>query len=556
MTSNDPALIEDIADPDNTSGDNAAPDEVYMSEDQLRLARFALRYTVPSALASALVIATIHYLYTVGIRGSSISWYGVDSASFIQLYVPPAFLMPIVQGPIVLRRTLKARVAGSIDPPLESLDGVGWLRWGLGLGVIVGSVWATIVVGIAAVMASWLPGLHLSGASGLVFRILLTTAIALCVGVLCAQISVLLRVDDTFGLPAGVSSSGTGASSQRSRVGAPLARLQRLMDDRWRMRAEPEVLTRSEAAVYFSGAESFVYLRRFFILLTLSIALVVLGLQSNSAVVVVAGVIVAPLMTPIMGLTLALVTGRPRRQVETLALVMAATGFIFVMAWFVSSISPGHWLTSAILLDFTDPRLTDVLIALVAGAVGIYCLVHTESSLVLPGVAIGLSLEPPLAAAGMMMAQNRPDLVGSAFLLFLVNLAAILAAGSLVLVLSGFLPGLGGGALPRRVKVGLTVSVLMVVLLAIPLVQVSRQVWSSAREASVAKDVVTEWAAGTDLEIMSIRFSHDQVIVELTGTDEPPRTSVLADHLVDTLGRDVSIDVRIYPYIRYTRDSD
>ena len=60
MTSNDPALIEDIADPDNTSGDNAAPDEVYMSEDQLRLARFALRYTVPSALASALVIATIH----------------------------------------------------------------------------------------------------------------------------------------------------------------------------------------------------------------------------------------------------------------------------------------------------------------------------------------------------------------------------------------------------------------------------------------------------------------------------------------------------------------
>jgi uncharacterized membrane protein len=49
--------------------------------------------------------------------------------------------------------------------------------------------------------------------------------------------------------------------------------------------------------------------------------------------------------------------------------------------------------------------------------------------LVLPGVAISISLVPPLAVAGVCLGQGEPRLAAGALLLFVSNFLAMVAAG-------------------------------------------------------------------------------------------------------------------------------
>lgn len=537
--------------------DRRLDDEEYINAAQRRLAAYALRYTAPPSLVTGVLFAAVSFvLFERHIE--SISWYGLNSTSVIELYIPSAFTMPLIQGPIILRRTLAARVAGGIPPPLVSLERVPWLRWGIGLGLVSGGVWASTVLGLASVLALWMPSATFGWWYGLAFKLLFTILVALSVAVLCAIASVRIQ-------PKPVPDPGSSGPRPydfgprervRGRLEVPSGRHERLNWNRWRVGVAPDVLQRAENAVFFSGAQQLAFLRRFIILLTLSVLMVVLGLHAGSMAVVVAAMLIAPLMTPITGLTLALVRGRPQRQIETITLTAFATGYIFVVAWLASAILPRPAVVNAVTLDFSDPRLSDMLIALLAGAVGVYVLVHTEASTALPGVAIGISLEPPIATAGIMMGTGRHDLVIGAFLMYLVNLAAIVSAGALVLILSGFLPITEFGSLPRRIRMGLLIAALSVAVLAFPLYRISSSIWEESEATMQVGHVVEDWTSGTDLELLAVDVDGSSIAIELTGTMRPPSVNDLVSELTDVLGRDVSVTVRVYPYSLYEAETD
>lgn len=81
-----------------------------------------------------------------------------------------------------------------------------------------------------------------------------------------------------------------------------------------------------------------------------------------------------------------------------------------------------------------------MLAALAAGAAGAYSLGRKTVAGALPGVAMSLSLEPPLATAGYGLSTSQFWIVGGSLLLFLTNLAAIVLSGVAIYLLLGMRP--------------------------------------------------------------------------------------------------------------------
>jgi hypothetical protein len=80
----------------------------------------------------------------------------------------------------------------------------------------------------------------------------------------------------------------------------------------------------------------------------------------------------------------------------------------------------------------TSPTLIDLVVALAAGAAGAYAASNPKVADSLPGVAIAISLVPPLCTVGILIALGDPAGAGGAMLLFTTNFVSIVLAASVV----------------------------------------------------------------------------------------------------------------------------
>ena len=182
------------------------------------------------------------------------------------------------------------------------------------------------------------------------------------------------------------------------------------------------------------GSESKV---SFYILVILSSIIASYGLIANSAAVVIGAMIVAPLMIPIVGIAISLVSGDSHlfRLAMTSeiagALCSIALGFMAGKFTFGVELSPE-------ILARTHTLPYDILVALAAGLAGAYSLINPRINAALAGIAIAVSLAPPLATTGICLALARYDLALGAFLLFFANFLAIQLASAFIFIANGF----------------------------------------------------------------------------------------------------------------------
>jgi uncharacterized hydrophobic protein (TIGR00271 family) len=146
-------------------------------------------------------------------------------------------------------------------------------------------------------------------------------------------------------------------------------------DRRTRRLAQTEIADGSEPAL------------RFYILVAISTLIASFGLIADSTAVVIGAMLVAPLMTPIFGISLALVRGETHllgsaTRAEIVG-VTAAVFMGFVLGTLIGDIEP-----TPEMLSRTRPNLFDLLVAVLAGFAGAYALVDEKISPALPGVAI------------------------------------------------------------------------------------------------------------------------------------------------------------------------
>lgn len=176
----------------------------------------------------------------------------------------------------------------------------------------------------------------------------------------------------------------------------------------------------------------------FYILVILSTIIAAYGLIANSTAVVIGAMIVAPLMTPIIGIALSLVSGDS--HLFKMAIIAEIGGVLcsIALGYLSGTVTFGVDLSSEILAR-TQPLPYDILVALAAGLAGAYSLVNPRINAALAGVAIAVSLVPPLTVSGICLALMRYDLALGAFLLFFANFLAIQLAGILIFIIKGFI---------------------------------------------------------------------------------------------------------------------
>jgi uncharacterized hydrophobic protein (TIGR00271 family) len=188
--------------------------------------------------------------------------------------------------------------------------------------------------------------------------------------------------------------------------------------------------------VFFEGPERKRRLSRYWLLLLLSAVIATAGVVSDSTATVIGAMIIAPLMTPILGWGWVVLTDRANLG-RCLLLLAAGAAAVVVVSWLLGHVVPYPVVaaTNSQVAARVTPRLVDLVAALATGAVGSVALARPDISDTLPGVAIAISLVPPLAVAGLTLQSGAPGQCLGALLLFATNVAAILASGSVVMAL-------------------------------------------------------------------------------------------------------------------------
>ena len=192
---------------------------------------------------------------------------------------------------------------------------------------------------------------------------------------------------------------------------ARLSRLLRLGED---AANEEEVIEGIRAGVEFRGAKLWI--------LVLAIFVASLGLNTNSAAVIIGAMLISPLMGPIIGMGLGAGIYDFQLLKRSWHSYITATLFSVATATLYFTITPMAEAQSE-LLARTSPTIYDVLIALCGGLAGIIALSSRSQRTgnVIPGVAIATALMPPLCTVGFGLATANWSYAAGALFLFTIN---------------------------------------------------------------------------------------------------------------------------------------
>jgi len=197
---------------------------------------------------------------------------------------------------------------------------------------------------------------------------------------------------------------------------------------RWVPQVERQTRVELAAHVQSSSAWNF----DFVALISLSTVIAALGLLQDSAAVIIGAMLIAPLMTPILGVGLALAQGNAvlaRMALRSIAFGVGTSFVLAVIVGLVERASESLTITEQ-MLGRGWPGLIDLMIAFVSGLAAAYANSRPGLVAALPGVAIAAALVPPIATSGLAFAAGDLSLAYGSFLLFFANMVAIVLAAS------------------------------------------------------------------------------------------------------------------------------
>jgi len=265
----------------------------------------------------------------------------------------------------------------------------------------------------------------------------------------------------------------------------------------------------------------------FFVLVVLSCSIATMGLITNSPAVIIGAMLVAPLMSPIIGLGMASIVGNGRLAESALSALLRGAVLAVLLSTVMTMIN--RRLPFVLLQELpnevlarTHPSPIDLVIALAGGLAAAYAMTRPNISAALPGVAIATALMPPLCTVGVGLALERWDVAGGATLLFITNAITIAFAAALIFFLQGFAPErqAEGHIVPRS----LIIAAILTLALLVPLSIYSIKFFNEANENRLINQVVIAKVArmnGSELvefEVQHIQNGLNMIITVRTNT--------------------------------------
>jgi uncharacterized hydrophobic protein (TIGR00271 family) len=177
----------------------------------------------------------------------------------------------------------------------------------------------------------------------------------------------------------------------------------------------------------------------YWIQLFLATGIATLGLVLGSTAVVIGGMLVSPLMGPILELGMGFAVGssflviRASLRVALSVIAVVAGAALFTLAL------PFHEITSEI-ASRTAPTALDLFVAMFCALTAAYTTVRpaSDTTSAAAGTAIGIALVPPLCTSGFGLGVGSVTIAGGASLLFTANISAILVLAVLSFLVLGY----------------------------------------------------------------------------------------------------------------------
>ena len=307
--------------------------------------------------------------------------------------------------------------------------------------------------------------------------------------------------------------------------------------------------------LYFEGPDRRAKITSYVFMLLLSVAIASLAVLQDSTAVIIGAMLVAPLMTPIMGCAAGIVTGWRTRVLTSFGVVAASVVAAIGLAWILAS-----WIPALVpigvnsqVLSRSSPTLLDMAIALAAGAAGAYATVDDRVSSSLTGVAVAVALVPPLGVVGIALQAAEWHAAFGAFLLFATNLVSIILASMAVFVLIGFSPV--KKVLEGRKSIADLMAMVAVatLLIMVPLGLTGKGVLQQSKRTGSAQRHVIAWL-GPDSTVQFVRVTTrgERVNVVLTGSGEVPSIPELESAIARSWGVPVKVTVEHFPSEMFT----
>ncbi len=291
--------------------------------------------------------------------------------------------------------------------------------------------------------------------------------------------------------------------------------------------------------------------RGYVTLMVLSAAVCTLGLLANSPATVIGAATMAPLTGPILGISLGLVRGEIRRfrlyffGEAVGALICLLVGFLFLRFFGAEQFDYSQSEIAA----YLRPTLFDLAIGFAAGLAGSYASVDRRLSESVAGVAIAITLVPPLCTAGLCLGAGHWGLAFGACMLFVANFVAIQLASAIVFTLAG-LSNWADLRRNRSLMRALALNLLLLAATAWFLEKQLRQLMEERHADRVTREVVSEALArmpGARLESTRLRLQSNRLQVEVMVRAPEELTVGFAQNLRKELQKKLQgqIDLRV-----------
>ncbi len=260
--------------------------------------------------------------------------------------------------------------------------------------------------------------------------------------------------------------------------------------------------------------------------------------------------LVAPLMSPMLGTTFALASSNWRGIVRTLLVTLLGSAVCIIVAMLVTVIMPVNINvdTNSEILSRITPRIADLIVALASGLMAAIALVRDDIPDALAGVAIAAALVPPLCVVGICLYYQDFSSALGALTLFLANYFAIQVMGLVVFFESDLRRKARDSreAITQRAKVVMVACILVALgLVCIPLVRASTEIVRDNELRQSISKAADDWLAESDFRLKAIDIASDRVSVTIAGDGEIPPIEELQGALdLDGLkGEEISVTV-------------
>ncbi len=291
----------------------------------------------------------------------------------------------------------------------------------------------------------------------------------------------------------------------------------------------------------------------FLVFVIASAVIASLGLIADNIVAVVASMIVAPFLSPVLAASFGIVLNdwtllKKGLQTEVIGILLA----IFI-GLFVAIILGSDWLTHEMSIR-TTVSLLDLVIAIVSGiAVGIASSEQQDVPVI--GIAVAAALMPPAANTGILLYMQAWNLALGSFFLLFVNVLSIHLVSLLIFWIRGFKPTVAWRARARtiRLRQNLYYLVSVIFILVILVAGFFSISFNQIREQYQVRNVIQEEFTSENMTILNppmIFISDTHIKVSLTlqyvGTDVrviQQRIASADDRITKITGKSTTIEV-------------